>query len=179
MKSQTRTTKRLNSALLIFFLASSILFTNNLWAKDPARIIAGWVEKVRIEHQDFKVKAKLDTGARTSSIHAIDIKSFKKDGERWVRFTMVLLDSKDIKHEIEMEKPRSRRTNIKNHDGNHDKRHVVDLDMCFNGHIVPTEFTLADRSEYIYDVLLGRRFLKKFAIVDPKRIFLTSDHCDE
>lgn len=179
MKTRTRITKSTTLGWLIFFFASSILFSNNLWAKDPAKIIAGWVEKVRIEHQDFKVKAKLDTGARTSSIHAKNIKSFKKGGERWVRFTLVLLDSKDIVHEIEMEKPRSRRTNIKNHDGNHDKRYVVDLDMCFNGHIVSTEFTLADRKEYIYDVLLGRRFLRKFALVDPSRIFLTSDHCDE
>ncbi len=167
------------SILLTFFLFSLCLVSTSALAKDPARIIAGWVEKVRIDHQDFKVKAKLDTGAKTSSINAIDIKSFKKDGENWVKFTLIMTDTEDNQHAIKMERPRSRRTNIKNHDGNHDKRYVVDLDMCFNGHIVTTEFTLANRSEYIYDVLLGRRFLKKFAIVDPKRIFLTSDHCDE
>jgi len=178
MKSQTRITKSANSALLIFFFACSILFSNNLWAKDPARIIAGWVEKVRIDNQDFDVKAKLDTGARTSSINARNIKSFKKDGTRWVKFTLILVDSKDIKHEIEMEKPRSRRTKIKNHDGEHDKRHVVDFEVCFNGRKITTEFTLADRREYIYDVLLGRRFLKNAAIVDPKRIFLTTAKCE-
>ncbi|MEM7401286.1 MAG: ATP-dependent zinc protease [Pseudomonadota bacterium] len=154
-----------------------LFYTSNLQAKDPARVIAGWVEKVRVNNYDFAVKAKLDTGARTSSIHAKNIKSFKKDGERWVKFTLVLKDNKDNLHEIEIEKPRSRRTNIKNHDGEHDKRHVVDLEVCFNGKKYNTEFTLADRREYIYDILLGRQFLKKVAIVDPKSIFLTTAEC--
>lgn len=153
------------------------VYSNSAWSKDPARIIAGWVEKVRIDDLDFDIKAKLDTGARTSSINARNIKSFKKDGERWVRFTLVLKDSKDKEYEIEMEKPRSRRTNIKNHDGEHDKRHVVDFEVCFNNRIYTTEFTLADRREYIYDVLIGRQFLKKTAIIDPKKIFLTTTKC--
>ncbi|NNC68558.1 MAG: hypothetical protein HKN83_11055, partial [Gammaproteobacteria bacterium] len=84
MKTQIRIIKSANAAWLIFFFASSILFSNNLWAKDPARVIAGWVEKVRIDNQDFDVKAKLDTGARTSSINARNIQSFKINGARWV-----------------------------------------------------------------------------------------------
>ena len=111
------TTNFLRSALLIFLVSITGSFSTSLWAKDPARVIAGWVEKVRLENQEFDVKAKLDTGARTSSINARDIKSFKKDGQRWVKFTLILVDSKDNKHEIQMEKPRSRRTNIKNHNG--------------------------------------------------------------
>ena len=155
-----------------------VLLATNLYAKDPARVIAGWVEKVRLNGHEFDIKAKLDTGARTSSIHAKNIKSFKKDGERWVKFTLVVKDSKDNMHEIALEKPRSRRTKIKNHDGEHDRRHVVDFEVCFNGKEYTTEFTLADRSEYIYDVLLGRQFLKKTAIIDPKSIFLTTPKCN-
>ena len=176
----TSITKIKLSHILIGTLCLLILsiWGNHAWSKDPARVIAGWVEKVRIDDLDFEIKSKLDTGARTSSIHAINIKSFKKDDERWVKFTLVLTDSKDKLHEIQMEKPRARRTNIKNHDGEHDKRHVVDFDVCFNGRKYTTEFTLADRNEYIYDVLLGRQFLKKVAIVDPKKIFLTTAKCE-
>ena len=122
-------------------------------------------------------QALTHTGAKTSSIHAKNIKSFKKDGDHWLSFTLSLTDSDNNKHEIQMEKPEYRSTNIKNHDGNYDTRHVIKLDMCFNGHVESTEFTLADRSEYIYDILLGRRFLKMFAIVDSKRIFLTTAKC--
>ena len=177
MKTELRMRNIISSALLTIFIALIALYANNIWAKDAAKIIVGWVEKVRIENQEFDVKAKLDTGARTSSIHARDIKSFKKDGEHWVKFTLILVDSKDNRHEIQMERPRSRRTNIKNHDGEHDKRHVVEFDVCFNGQEYVTEFTLADRREYIYDVLLGRQFLKKIAIIDPNRIFLTTTNC--
>ena len=177
MKAELRMTNIISSTLLTILMVFTSSYSNNLWAKDPAKIIVGWVEKVRIEDQEFDVKAKLDTGARTSSIHAKDIKSFKRDGERWVKFTLMLVDSKDNKHVIQMERPRSRRTNIKNHDGEHDKRYVVEFDVCFNGQKYTTEFTLADRREYIYDVLLGRQFLKKIAIIDPDRIFLTSTNC--
>ena len=70
------------------------------------------------------------------------------------------------------------KANIKNYDGVHDQRYVVDLDICFNGRKYLTEFTLADRSEYIYDVLLGRQFLKKVAIIDPNSTFLTLATCE-
>jgi len=109
MKSNSGTTNLIRTSLIVSLMAIVSLFSSNLYAKDPARVIAGWVEKVRIDNYDFKVKAKLDTGARTSSIHARDIKSFKKDGVRWVRFTLILTDSKDNEHVIKMEKPRSRR----------------------------------------------------------------------
>lgn len=162
------------TALLILLATINTASVNG---KDPARIIAGWVEKVRIEGQDFEVKAKLDTGAKTSSIHATDITPFKKDGKRWVKFTLLLKDSKDKNHEITLEMPRSRKAKIKNHGGNPDKRYVVDLKVCFNGREYITEFTLAERTDYIYDVLLGRQFLRKTAIVDPNDTFLTVAKC--
>jgi hypothetical protein len=177
MKLLATTSHGRNPLMLMLFLIMTLVWPLHAFSKDPARVIAGWVEKVRIDNSDFEVKAKLDTGARTSSINARNIKSYKKDGERWVSFTLVLMDSKDNEHLIEIDKPRSRRTKIKNHDGEHDRRHVVDFEVCFNGRKITTEFTLADRREYIYDVLLGRRFLKEAAIVDPKRIFLTTANC--
>ena len=152
-------------------------FPVTIYSKEPAKVIVGWVENVRIENQDYKVKAKLDTGAKTSSINAINIESFKKYEEKWVRFTLSLVDSKENRHKINIEKPRSRKASIKNHDGSPDKRYVVELQICFNGRTFTTEFTLADRSEYIYDVLLGRQFLKNVAVIDPDETFLTLAEC--
>ncbi len=163
------------SAILFFSL---FIYSSTSYSKDPARVIAGWVEKVRIENQPYDIKAKLDTGAKTSSIYATNIQPFKKDGKRWVKFTLLLTDSRGKKYQLDLEKPRSRKANIKNHDGNHDQRYVVDLDLCFNGRKFVTEFTLADRSEYIYDVLLGRQFIKNAAIIDADKIFLTLASCE-
>ena len=165
------------NAVVLFIVIC--LSPNINYAKDPAKIIVGWVEKVKVENIDAAFKAKLDTGARTSSIYATDIKGFKKDGKRWVKFTLQLTDSKNNKHQLALERPRSRKTNIKNHDGEHDKRYVVDLQICFNKQLYLTEFTLADRNEYIYDILLGRHFLKKIAVIDPAKTFLTQARCNQ
>ncbi len=168
----TRTARLTLTSLIILSFYAPISF-----GKEPARVIAGWVEKVHIENQDYDLKAKLDTGAKTSSIYAINVKPFKKDGKRWAKFTLLLTDSRGNEHKLDLEKPRSRKANVKNHDGNHDTRYVVELDVCFNGRKFATEFTLADRNEYIYGVLLGRQFLKRAAIIDPDKTFLTAPSC--
>lgn len=163
--------------LIVLVVVSVCICLSSAQAKQPARIIAGWVEKIRIEDQPFDIKAKLDTGAKTSSIYATNIEPFKKDGKRWARFTLQLNDSKGNKHELILEKRRLRKASIKNHDGDNDKRYVVELDICFNGRKHTAEFTLADRNEYIYGVLLGRQFIKKFALVDANKTFLTTPAC--
>lgn len=143
----------------------------------PGKVIAGWVEKISFTSNDLTVKVKLDTGAKTSSIFAKDIKPYKRSGENWVDFTLFLQDEGGKTHKIPMSAPRSRKVRIKNHDGDHDRRVVVELPFCFDGHRHEAEFTLADRSEYIYPVLLGRAFLEKVAIVDPSAVFLTKARC--
>ncbi len=159
-------------------LLAALALPTLTFGKEPAKAIAGWVENVRIENLDYKVKAKLDTGAKTSSIHAINIESFKKNEEKWVKFTLLLTDSEDNRHTIDIEKPRSRKTKIKNHDGDPDKRFVVNLQICFNGRAFTTEFTLVDRGEYIYGVLLGRQFLANIAVIDSAETFLTLAECN-
>jgi len=143
----------------------------------PAKVVAGWVEKVVIENQDYAVKAKLDTGANTSSIYAENIELFEKDKDKWVRFTLVLPDENKSLQRITLEKPRARRVKVKEHDGEHDRRPVVELDICFNGFHYNAQFTLANRQEYIYAILLGRRFLSEKAIIDPNETFQTLAMC--
>ena len=159
--------------LLLLFIAS----TSAAGGKNPGKVIAGWVEKISFADNELFVKAKLDTGAKTSSIFAKEIKKYKIDGKRWVDFTLVLQDAKDKVHEIPMSAPRARGVRIKNHDGDHDRRTVVNLGFCFDGRHRDAEFTLAERTECIYPVLLGRAFLKEVAIIDPDATFLTKPTC--
>ena len=148
-------------------------------SQDPGKVIAGWIEKISLVEQPLTIKAKLDTGAKTSSIHAINVEQFKKNDERWVRFDLLLKDENDEKHTIHMETPKARRVRIKNTDGDHDRRAVVELEICFDGRKHVTEFTLANRAEYIYDVLLGREFLQGIAVIDPENTFLTQAGCPD
>ena len=146
-------------------------------SKDPGKVIAGWIEKISLVDPSVTLKAKLDTGAKTSSIHATNVEEFRRDGKRWMRFDLVLTDVDDKPHTVRMDRPKARRVAIKHTDGEHDRRAVVELDICFDGRRHTAEFTLADRSDYIYSVLLGRQFLAGIAVVDPGATFLTQASC--
>jgi hypothetical protein len=145
---------------------------------EPKRIV-GWVERVTVPPLDFPVKAKLDTGARTSSIHAEDIERFVRDGEKWVRFTIAVEDPDDVVHRERLERPLYRNVRIKDHDDASDRRAVVELELCLDGRTERAQFTLADRSRFLYPVLLGRRFLGGRFVVDPEQTFLASSNCSE
>lgn len=142
------------------------------------KIIAGWVEEISLADSGYIIKAKLDTGAKTSSIHAENIEQFKRDGQSWVRFEFKVEQEGEIQTLL-IEKPRQRRVRIKEHSGDHDRRPVVEIDICFNGRRYPVEFTLADRSQFIYPVILGRRFLEGVAVVDAEATFLTQAPCQQ
>ncbi len=144
---------------------------------NPGKVIAGWVEKVSLVEPSVTLKAKLDTGAKTSSVHASNIEQFERDGKRWMRFDLVLTDVNDEQHTVQMERPKARRVAIKHTDGEYDRRAVVELDFCFDGRRHSAEFTLADRADYIYDMLLGREFLEGIAVIDPEVTFLTQASC--
>lgn len=148
-------------------------------SQDPGKIIAGWIEKICLVEQSLILKAKLDTGARTSSIHAINVEQFKKNDKDRVRFDLLLTGVNDKQHTIHMERPRARRVRIKNNVGDSDRRVVVELEICFDGRKYTTEFTLANRAEYNYDILLGREFLQGIAVIDPENTFLTQAGCPE
>jgi len=144
------------------------------------KVIAGWLEKVQVSvAADHPVTAKLDSGALTSSIHALDIESFQKDGEPWVRFDLVLGGKKENPLVIRTERPVTRHVRIKEHDGNHNRRPVVDLEFCFAGHHYSTQFSLVDRSQFNYSILLGRRFLAGTALIDSGSTFITEPGCTD
>ncbi|MCG8536857.1 MAG: ATP-dependent zinc protease [Pseudomonadales bacterium] len=142
--------------------------------------ILGWIEWVYLQPSQLKAKAKLDTGAKTSSIHAKNIEYFEKDGEDWVRFQFSsntrlkshLYEPGKSKKVITIEAPLVRRVLIKQHKRKSAERPVVFLPFTLAGQSYQAEFTLTDRSKFIYPVLLGRRFLKEVALVDPANTFL-------
>ncbi|ADJ28786.1 ATP-dependent zinc protease [Nitrosococcus watsonii] len=139
------------------------------------RAIMGWVEPVVFIPWGVELKAKLDSGAKTSSLHAEHIVRFKKGDEEWVRFALAVeIKGKEIK-QFQMEQPLVRDVLIKRHRGSAKRRPVVNLKLCLNGKHHRVQFSLVDRSQLNYPVLLGRRFLRKVALIDPGKTFLTSE----
>ena len=112
-KNWSRICSRL-SLILLVLLSASQTYANS---KTQGKVIAGWVEKISLPESGASskavtVKAKLDTGAETSSIHAEDIQTFTRGGKTWVDFTLVLKDSQGKVHRVAQKKPRKRRVKI-------------------------------------------------------------------
>jgi hypothetical protein len=138
----------------------------------------GWLERIRLDPWDIVAKAKLDTGAKTASIHATDIKRFDKDGKKWVRFKLAL-DHRDPKSETFLvERPLEREVTIKlRGTDTNDARPTVKLGFCLGGTRFEANFTLVNRRKFNYPVLLGRRFLADMAIIDPAARYNSTPTC--
>ena len=164
--------------LLALLILSSLV--DETWAssRTHGKVIAGWVEKVTLEPWGLAVKAKLDTGALTSSIHATDIERFRREGRHWVRFQLELEVEGKAKR-LPLERRLARRVLIKDPGGKAEPRVSVNLELCVNGQRHTAEFTLADRKDMVYPVLLGRRFLEERFVVDPAKTFLIKATCDQ
>lgn len=142
------------------------------------RSILGWVEFVEIQPWGLLTKAKLDTGAKTSSIHAKDIETFERDDDEWARFVFEYTEKKGGKlKKATIEAPIIRHVLIKRHKRKTQRRAVVELKLCIDNKIHETEFSLIDRSRFIYPILLGRRLLKDVALVDADSTFLGRKDC--
>ncbi len=160
-------------------LNSAVLLAGESLAPSRSVVTMGWLESVYIKPWGIRATAKLDTGAKTSAIHASLIEHFRKNNEDWVRFD--LLDQEAGK-KITVEKPLLRTAYIKERRNGASKREVVVMSLCKNGKIYDTEMTLVDRSHFNYPLLLGRSFLKEVAHVDPGSTFLypaDGDACND
>lgn len=111
------------------------------------------------------MKAKLDTGARTSSIHAYDVEEFERDGAPWVRFS-IRPWQKSTDDIVTAELPVHDRRDIRSSNGQIQHRVVVKTTLSVAGHRIPAEFTLTDRDEMGFRMLVGREALRQGFLVD-------------
>jgi hypothetical protein len=132
----------------------------------------GWREWVSIpEWGVVATKAKVDTGARTSAIHAFDLESFVVDDEPWVRFAVNPWQRSD-RDRIVVEARRLDRRVVTSSSGTRSDRPVVSATLAVAGATVVAEITLTRRDEMGFRMLLGREFLKHGFLVDASRSYL-------
>jgi hypothetical protein len=137
-------------------------------------IILGWAENVLLTDAGFKLRAKLDSGAETSSLDARIIKKFRKDGKRWVRFAIT---NPKTSEEHVLVRERVRTIGVVQHDGINQVRPTVLLQICVADRLLDVEVSLVDRSEFSYGLLLGRSALESFALIDPANTYLSRPQC--
>ncbi len=137
-------------------------FENLNTEKSDAKKIIGAVENVRLFPPDIVLKARIDTGAKTTSIDARNITPFERDGKQWVRF--VCIDGKKKEHTLERKVLKT--VLIKRHGEDSQDRYVVNMRIVLGNVSQLIPVNLNDRESYIYPVLIGRNFLRDYFIVD-------------
>ena len=131
----------------------------------------GWREWVALPDLGVAaVKAKIDTGAKTSSLHALEIEEFRRRGALWVRFRMqpYQQQSQTI---IEAEALLTEYRHVRSSNGQLDHRPVIRTRITLLGQTWPIELSLSDRHEMGFRMLLGREALRERFWVDPGASF--------
>lgn len=138
----------------------------------PSHTIVGWREWVSLPGLGVPwVKAKLDTGARSSAIHAFDIEPFERDGDDWVRYSIHPWQ-RTAEEAVECESRVIAQRSIRSSSGHTEVRHVVSMDISLAGRVVTSEVTLSRRDEMGFRMLVGREALRQGFLVDPRRSYL-------
>lgn len=131
--------------------------------------IIGALEWLYMDPPGLHFRARVDSGAETSSLSASEVVEYERDGDDWVRFNFQDDDSNEVVH---FELPIKRTVLIRQvSSAELERRFVVEIDIRLGDQLQRTEFTLADRSSMTYPVLIGRAFLMDLYVVDVSRSY--------
>lgn len=134
----------------------------------------GWREWVTLPELGItKIKAKVDTGARTSALHAFALHPFTENGQPKIRFEMHPLQHNtdfvvSCVADVVDKRP------VTDSGGHTEERYVIMTPITLAGQTWPIEITLTERENMLFRMLLGRSALRKRFIVNPARSFVTT-----
>ena len=136
--------------------------------KKKSLIDIGWREWISlIEFDNFYLKAKIDTGASMSALHATHIKEYDTKQGKFVKFRV-----HQSKSNIMIKKPIIGYKTIKSSFGKKQMRPVVSISIKIGDYVIDTDITLTRRSRMTYPVLIGRSSLGRNYRINPKRSYL-------
>lgn len=138
---------------------------------DTRPILMGWTQQALITRARIAVPAKLDSGARTSSLHVQDLRHFQRRGQHWVRFTITgKTGTPSRPHRLTLERPVLRIAHIHRANTAPRRRPVVQIRICLGPIDRLAHVTLTNRRGMRYPLLIGRRFMAdRIAVHAAKR----------
>lgn len=137
------------------------------------RMLLGWREWLSLPVLKIPaIKAKIDTGARTSALHAFRLETYRANGLDMVKFDIHPLQKRtDIVLTCSAEIIDYRR--VSDSGGHHEMRYVIKTPVSIGEAVWEIEITLTDRDTMQFRMLLGRTGLKGEALIDPEASYLT------
>ncbi len=141
--------------------------------KESEKKIIGWKEWFNLECLGLPaIKGKIDTGAKTSAIHAFNIENFNIKNVEYVRFSIHPLQKNKELEQVCIARVIDRRM-VSDSSGKKEKRFVIESDLCISDTKIKIEITLVNRDSMTFRMLLGRDAVKQFdMLVDPSKSFL-------
>jgi hypothetical protein len=128
-----------------------------------------WVDLPTISGEP--IKAKIDTGARSSALHAEEIERFERDGQQWVRFVFLPRQRSDVGRAT-AEVPLHDVRDVRSSSGEVQTRYVVRVPMQVGEQSWEVDLTLSDREQMGFRMLVGREAIRARFVVDPGRSYL-------
>ena len=145
--------------------------------KKPTLPIHGWIENVLVSDARLPMKAKLDSGAKTTSIDADILKTFEKDGKEHVLFRVTINEGEESETTEVYESEIKRWVRIKTKKGGYIRRPVIEKTICIGKQRITGEVNLAERSHFVYPLLIGRNMLQGRILVDTAKTFTSNPKC--
>jgi hypothetical protein len=134
--------------------------------------IIGWREWLALPALGVDtIKAKIDTGARSSALHAFDLEHFKRDGIAMVRFQAHPIQKND-RHTVTAEAILLDQRIVRSSVGHEQLRPVIETSVQVGNQVWPIELTLTNRDAMGFRMLLGRQAIRHRFLVDPGRSYL-------
>ena len=140
--------------------------------KKKEKQLIGWQEWVQLpELGIFAIKAKVDTGAKTSALHALDITTFQSDGQDFVSFTVVPLQ-RDRHVRLKCTAQLLGQKMVRSSTGEPEQRYAIRTPLVLANKVWDIDVTLTNREPLIFRMLLGREALASHCVIDPDKRFI-------
>lgn len=142
-------------------------------------LVVGWREWVGVPGLGVeRIKAKIDTGARTSTLHAFDIELFKNKGKDFVRFKVHPLQRQSRKI-VQCEAELYDQRYVRSSSGHSSLRPVILTQLKVGSHIWDIELTLTNRDKMGFRMLIGRQAIRRHLLVHSGRSYILGKKSNE